>query len=123
MSGNLPALFDHYWYVAIVSAIVILLLFAFFVLPAIKLGHALRKSAVALEAICKRMSGPVIDLDEISREAMSFDRLSHPWAEYAGTLHAERRDDGSGRIAVVRWRSTALAEAFFSEQVLELIRK
>jgi hypothetical protein len=40
------------------------------------------------------------------------------WGEYAKTLHPQREDGDNGQSQIVRWRATALADTFFSEQAV-----
>jgi hypothetical protein len=40
------------------------------------------------------------------------------WSEYAKTLHSQSMDGDHGQRQIVRWRATALAENFFSEQAV-----
>ena len=44
-----------------------------------------------------------------------FDR---PWREFCKTLHPQRELDEEGRYETRRWRATALAEVFFTEEAL-----
>lgn len=69
-------------------------------------------------AIRQRLSGlPIVDLDEI-QTVMVTDELKHLWSEYAETLHPQKKQDESGQLRIVRYRATAMAEVFFSEQAL-----
>jgi hypothetical protein len=49
---------------------------------------------------------------------MTTDRLGHLWGEYIKTLHPQREPDPLGQSRVIRWRATALADSFFTEQAL-----
>jgi len=59
-----------------------------------------------------------VDLDEIGNSAMVSDALKHLWAEYCETLHPQYITDANGFTRVSQYRSTAMAEAFFTEQAL-----
>lgn len=83
-----------------------------FVPRALNLWLKLGRFLTALRAIDK----PVTDLDAI-RSAFTLPSLRRLWAEYAKTLHPERRDI-EGQLRLVRYRATAMAETFFSEHVL-----
>lgn len=63
------------------------------------------------------VEGPIVDLDEI-RAVMVTDELKHLWLEYAETLHPQKKQDESGQLMIIRYRATAIAEVFFSEQAL-----
>ncbi len=89
-----------------------------FVLPARRLSNELGRSIVSLEEVRKRASGDVVELDEIATEAMAGPALAHLWSEYTKTLHPQREDDRSGQNRIVRWRATAMAEMFFTEQAV-----
>jgi methyl-accepting chemotaxis protein len=68
--------------------------------------------------IKQRLSGaPIVDLDEI-QAVMVTDELKHLWSEYAETLHPQKKPDESGQLKIIRYRATAMAEVFFSEQAL-----
>ena len=111
---------SNYWHVGIVGVLLIAISIGFlsnFVIPARRLGKVLRASTSAAAAIRDRTQGPIIELGEIASEAMSEPRLAHLWSEYAETLHPQREDDGV-QLRVVRWRATALADSFFTEQAL-----
>ena len=110
-----------YWQLAIVSVALICFLVDFvrrFVLPAWRLSKELNQSISSLTGIKGRRGSKVVELGEIAREAMTGATLSNPWVEYAKTLHPQREDDQSGQNRIVRWRATALAEAFFTEQAV-----
>lgn len=109
------------WPVLAVGFFLILILIGFiwyFVRPAFGLKKELSKAFKALTDIRSRVDGNVIELDEIKSQAMSGPGLIHPWNEYVKTLHPQREEDDHGQSRIVKWRSTALAETFFSEQAV-----
>ncbi|KAB2967616.1 anti-phage ZorAB system protein ZorA [Zoogloea sp.] len=111
---------SNYWHVGIVGMLLVAIsigFFARFVFPARRLGRELRASISAIVAIRDRTQGHIIELGEIASEAMSEPRLAHLWSEYAETLHPQREDDGV-QMRVAKWRATALADSFFTEQAL-----
>lgn len=113
-------LISNYWHVGIVGVLLIAISIGFFtkfVIPARRLGKALRASTSAVATIRDRTQGHIVELGEIASEAMSEPRLGHLWSEYAETLHPQREDDGV-QMRVARWRATALADSFFTEQAL-----
>ena len=89
-----------------------------FVRGALRLSGELEISIVALRKHTKRADGNVIDLNEIATQAMAGPALSRLWLEYVKTLHPERKDDERGQSRIVRWRATALAETFFTDQAV-----
>jgi hypothetical protein len=60
----------------------------------------------------------VVELEQIASEAMTDPRLAQLWSEYTKTLHPQLRVDEVGQNRIVRWRATALAESFFTEQAI-----
>lgn len=82
-----------------------------------ELGVAIQK----LEEVKKRLGdAPIVDLDEI-KAVMVTDELQHLWSEFAETLHPQKDQkqlDEFGQPKIIRYRATAMAEVFFSEQAL-----
>lgn len=110
----------EYWHIGIVAITLVVLALDFlwrFLFRSIGLSSELSKAIAALKAISDR-EGELIELEEVAKKAMASPALTHLWGEYVKTLHPQRHDDGTGQIQIVRWRSTALAETFFSEQVI-----
>jgi ABC-type transporter Mla subunit MlaD len=110
----------EYWHIGIVAITLFVLALDFlwrFLFRSIGLSRELSKAIAALQAISDR-EGELIELDEVANNAMASPALTHLWGEYVKTLHPQRQDDGTGQSQIVRWRSTALAETFFSEQVV-----
>lgn len=89
-----------------------------FMIPALRLRRELSRAIVALNGINQRLDGNIVDLEEIEAKAMSAPGLSRLWREYTKTLHPQREDADNGRSRIVRWRATALADKFFSEQAI-----
>lgn len=111
---------SSYWHIGIVGVLLVAISIGFFikfVIPARRLGKVLRASTRTIIAIRDRTQGQVVELGEIASEAMSEPRLAHLWSEYAETLHPQREDDGV-QMRVAKWRATALADAFFTEQAV-----
>ncbi len=113
MNTPLVENFLQYWYVWIIGNLLLTIAVGFavrFVLPARRIGAELAAAIAALQSI--KAADPAV----IAREAMTSERLGRVWADYAETLHPQpgstERPDG------VRWRATALAETFFTEQAL-----
>ena len=111
----------QHWYVAVVAAMLLLISIGFFFrffVPAVRLKRELRSAIVALRGMRSRFNENVVELGEIESKAMSGAALSHLWSEYAKTLHPQREDGENGQSRIVRWRATALADNFFSEQAV-----
>lgn len=118
-------LFIEYWHMAIVAALLLLIAIGFlvkFVVPALRLSRELDSSIAALLDIRARLDGNVVELGEIESKAMAAPGLAHLWSEYAKTLHPQREDGDNGQSRIVRWRATALADTFFSEQAVVDLR-
>lgn len=114
-------IFIEYWHIAIVAVLLLLISIGFFVrfvFPALRLADELEAAIGALTDIRKRIDGNVVELDEIQSKAMFGPSLSHLWMEYAKTLHPQSEDGANGQRRIVRWRATALADTFFSEQAV-----
>ncbi len=58
------------------------------------------------------------DLDDLRARAMVSGALQHCWDEFRDTLHPQKTVTAQGELLVSRWRSTALASMFFTEQSL-----
>lgn len=119
--SEILGLIVEYWHMAIVAVLLILISIGFlfrFVIPAMRLDEELRKAISALQDIHARVDGNVVELGEIESRAMSAPALSHLWIEYAKTLHPQSEDGEHGQSRIVRWRATALADNFFSEQAV-----
>jgi hypothetical protein len=89
-----------------------------FVRGAIALGRDLDRAIDAVAEIQTSQKGGITDLQKIANEVMTTDRLGHLWGEYIKTLHPQREPDPLGQSRVIRWRATALADSFFTEQAL-----
>jgi len=87
-----------------------------FVVPGLRAGSQLSKALRRLEGLKK--AGPVLDLDKVRAEAMVSIALRHCWDEYRDTLHGQKQATAAGAMEVSRWRATAMANGFFTEQIL-----
>jgi len=119
---DLASLAKEYWHMFMVGAILVVIAIDFlirFVGRSIGLSRELNKSLTALRNIRSHLDGDdVTELGEIGEKAMSGPALKHLWNEYSKTLHPQKKDDEHGQSQIVRWRSTALAESFFTEQAI-----
>lgn len=112
----------EYWHVALISTILLIVALTFifkFVIPAKKLGCQLDKAIGTLEIIRDENGGRYFtDVERVANQAMVNERLSHCWAEFKETLHPQKTINELGQEEVARWRATALAETFFTDQAL-----
>lgn len=106
------------WIVGLLLPVISLWSVFDFIIPAVSLERKLGRAIAKLEAIKARVDGNLVDLSEVRDEAMETPELAHSWSEYEETLHPQREVGADGQSRVVRWRATALAETFFSEQAL-----
>ena len=89
-----------------------------FLLPGLRLWWRLRSAASALKALRPTNNKPITDLNKIAKSAMRSPQLRHCWKEFTETLHPQKKTDEYGQERIVRWRSTSLANVFFTEQAL-----
>jgi hypothetical protein len=111
----------HFLIIAIISLTLLAIVLSFFsqfVLPAMRLKKDLQATIERVRRLKAGSKGRITDLEEISQEILTSERFSHPWQEYRETLHEQQCADPEGKGKSVRWRSTTLAETFFSEQAL-----
>jgi len=111
----------HFLIIAIIALTLLAIALSFFsqfVLPAMRLKKDLQATIERIRRLKGGSKGRITDLEEISQEILTSERFSHPWQEYRETLHEQQCADPAGKGKSVRWRSTTLAETFFSEQAL-----
>lgn len=122
MPSNMGAWVAEHWDITLVGLVLVALSVDFFVrfyLRSRRLKVDLSDAIEALRAISSQKNGELIDLNAVKTKAMKSSALSHLWAEYAKTLHSQLGDeDELGQRKIQRWRSTALADAFFTEQAI-----
>ncbi|HEY4317159.1 MAG TPA: anti-phage ZorAB system protein ZorA [Herbaspirillum sp.] len=120
--GDLANIAKEYWHIGVVAVLLVVIGLDFwlrFVRQSGKLEKELRSSLDALRAIrADANGGDVVELGEIESKAMAGPTLNHLWKEYCKTLHPQEKEDEHGQIRIYRWRSTALAETFFTEQAI-----
>ena len=110
-----------YWYAILIAVLLAAITVGFllrFLLPALRLGKAFASAIDALEIIRRAPGGDL--RARVAQEALDGPAFARVWEEYAQTLHAQPDPDGdpdpdNGRM---RWRATALAETFFTDQSL-----
>lgn len=107
----------NYWYVWIIAALLLAITAGFvmrFVWPALRL----RKELVGVIAAILKIRSAAPEADQlrqlVTTQAMAKTSFAHVWGEYAQTLHSQM---SVGQDAS-RWRATALAETFFTDQAL-----
>ncbi len=113
--------FPQQWHVVLLGALLAALTLEFvvrFMLPARRCGRTLRLASGRLQTIKAESASDLTDLGRVAMEAMGSTALAHCWTEFAETLHGQTSLDAQGQSAIVRYRATALAETFFTEQVL-----
>lgn len=115
------AFFSQDWHIVLLGAVLAALTLEFvlrFILPAQRCRRSLTQAFSRLQAIKAESAGDLIDIGRVGREAMGSVALAHCWTEFAETLHGQTSLDAQGQPEIVRYRATALAEAFFTEQAL-----
>lgn len=65
-----------------------------------------------------KSQGNYTDLDGIRENAMVSATLKSCWDEFSDTLHGQKKADSQGVMQVNRYRATALANSFFTEQIV-----
>lgn len=122
MPSTMGTLVSEYWHVGLVAIFLLALTFDFFsrfFLGSLQLKRELDEAITEVRAISAQKSGELVDLNAVKTKAMQSPALSHLWAEYAKTLHPQLgEEDELGQRKVRRWRSTSLADAFFTEQAI-----
>lgn len=109
------------WIVGGVLLVAIVLFVRQFFTPSLRLHKELGTAIQKLDEIKNRLGdAPIVDLGEIE-SVMVTDELRHLWSEFAETLHPQKDQkqlDEFGQPKIIRYRATAMAEVFFSEQAL-----
>jgi len=112
----------EYWHVILIVTILVIVAITFirkFIFPGRQLGHQLDEAILRLEAIRDENGGHhFTDVERVASEAMVNERLAHCWSEFKETLHPQKTVNDLGQEEVARWRATALAETFFTDQSL-----
>lgn len=121
MNSVLLYLQDVSWAVQIVGFFLLTSLvffFSQFFFPSQRLHRKLNAAIQKLSEIKQQLNGShITDLEQIEA-VMTTDELQHLWSEYAETLHSQQRENELGQLEIWRYRATAMAEVFFSEQAL-----
>lgn len=118
MSPEITSLLTNYLH-QVVAALLAAAGFFFvlqFLWPGMRAKSQIKRASATLTAL--RAKGPVLDLDLVQSQAMVSNALRHCWDEYRDTLHGQKQATAMGSLEVSRWRATATANAFFTEQAL-----
>ncbi len=105
----------HYLVTALLAVAVVFFLLQFLI-PGRRAKRHIARASAALTSL--RAKGAVLDLDQVRSEAMVSDALRHCWDEYRDTLHGQKQANATGGLEVARWRATATANSFFTDQSL-----
>jgi len=118
MPSNIGTVISEYWHVGLVAVFLVALTIDFisrFFLGSLQLKRELDDAITELRAISSQKNAELIDLNGVKSRAMKSQALSHLWTEYAKTLHSQLgEEDELGQRRIKRWRSTSLADAFFT---------
>jgi len=113
---------SEYWPIGLVVLALVGLTIDFivrFCVRSLKLRRELRDAIVSLRSIRSKKQGELVELSAMESTAMKSKALANLWAEYAKTLHKQLgEEDESGQRRIKCWRSTALAETFFTDQAM-----
>ncbi len=113
----ISVLLEHlHWIIFVPLAWAVWLFYANFFRLGQRLGAELQQALKQLEQL--KSAGNVLDLDAIQQQAMLNPALRHGWAEYRDTLHGQKSPNTMGTLEVSRWRATAMANMFFTEQTV-----
>ncbi len=119
---ELFSIFKEYGHTGVVAIFLVGIAVYFwwqFVRQANKLKEELQSALDALQTMKSEANGgDLVELGQIESRTMAGPALKHLWQEYRKTLHPQRKDDEFGQSQIVRWRATALAETFFTEQAI-----
>lgn len=123
MPNNVSTFISEYGIIVIVAVVLVGLTIDFFFgrffNVSLKLKRELENAINELRAIDAQSMGEFVDLNLVKSKAMKSETLSQLWNEYAKTLHSQLGDeDELGQRKIKRWRSTTLADAFFTEQAI-----
>lgn len=105
-----------HWVIGSFLAAALLFFIIQFAIPGFRTRRQLTRAR--RELIALRSAGPVKDLEPVASEAMVSETLRHCWNEFRDTLHGQKQPNAQGVLEVTRWRATALANSFFTEQAL-----
>lgn len=104
-----------------VLLLLVLLYFAFtfradFFTPGKRVSRELKAALETLRDI--KTKNQANNLDSIREKAMVSTTLKSCWDEFSDTLHGQKQADLQGIMQINRYRATALANSFFTEQIV-----
>ena len=106
--------------IAIVIIPILLYIAYTFIRDFYKSGNQVSKNLVAAIEKLKQIkkTGDITNLEYIREMSMVSVTLKSCWDEYRDTLHGQKNVDAQGIMHVNRYRATALANSFFTEQIV-----
>ena len=118
MNFSISALLSAASHLLVPAALVAALFFFVkqFFIPARRVGKELKLAHERLTELSA--SGAVLDLDTVRVQVMVSDAMRLCWDEFRDTLHGQKKPNAAGMMEVTRWRATASANGFFTEQAL-----
>lgn len=109
----------HYGLTAVLLLVLLYFAYTFWVdffRPSKQVSRELSSALVSLREI--KSQGTCTDLDGIREKVMFSTTLKSCWDEFSDTLHGQKKADSQGVMQVNRYRATALANSFFTEQIV-----
>ena len=109
----------HYGLTAVLLFVLLYFAYTFWVdffRPSKQVSHELTSALVSMREI--KSQGTCTDLDGIREKVMFSTTLKSCWDEFSDTLHGQKKADSQGVMQVNRYRATALANSFFTEQIV-----
>ena len=109
----------HYGLTAVLLLVLLYFAHTFWVdffRPSKQVSRELSSALVSLREI--KSQGTCTDLDGIREKVMFSTTLKSCWDEFSDTLHGQKKADSQGVMQVNRYRATALANSFFTEQIV-----
>ena len=109
----------HYGLTAVLLLVLLYFAYTFWVdffRPSKQVSRELSSALVSLREI--KSQGTCTDLDGIREKVMFSTTLKSCWDEFSDTLHGQKKADSQGIMQVNRYRATALANSFFTEQIV-----
>ena len=109
----------HYGLTSVLLLVLLYFAYTFWVdffRPSKQVSRELSSAIVSLREI--KSQGTCTDLDGIREKVMFSTTLKSCWDEFSDTLHGQKKTDSQGVMQVNRYRATALANSFFTEQIV-----
>ena len=109
----------HYGLTSVLLLVLLYFAYTFWVdffRPSKQVSRELSSALVSLREI--KSQGTCTDLDGIREKVMFSTTLKSCWDEFSDTLHGQKKADSQGIMQVNRYRATALANSFFTEQIV-----